>query len=183
MSFADDLRSRSAFNQSRDMNKENLDSIVQLIVSIVTSNCHEASERGLYCIEGFVEPDSYERTSTWLRPVSDYAMFFGSPELRRKAQKMQNVYHIHGARDITQPHKRTMKRKGMLCDLNDADAQYVADSVRAQLVGLGLTVRNSLVRFPDITETHIGGDLISREFTFFKELPTTYPNLLISVSW
>ena len=59
----------------------------------------------------------------------------------------------------------------------------MADAVATKLASLGLNARVTLVWLHDIRKNHRANGLTASAKTFYKELPTTYPNLPFTVSW
>lgn len=181
MSFADDLRRTSSGYRSPDSRRREMDSLAQAIVGAVKGMCEEAAASGRSCVEGFIRRDDYEG-KLYLCPRSEYSMCYGSAEERRAAQKRRaSTYTLSTEKPGTV--RRTEPRSGLLSDLGEQEARYVADSVAAQLAGLGLRVGNSLVQFHDIQCVRATGVITGFTRISYEELPTTYPNLLISVGW
>lgn len=183
MNKADQLRAESLKHTQKSGNK--LVEIVDKIVSKAETECELSAMQGKRKIVGFVDlfKDTYDGGGVFLNWESPerLLMYIGTSQERAAARK-ERVEHFHGM-DTLIPHwsSTLCERKGLVHDLCLQDVEWVAKSVEQKLQSEGLRAVVEIVKFPDLEHTSFSS--ISGLTIKIRELPSTYYNIKVSVSW
>ena len=179
MNFADELNSIANIDPNQ-VKLAKLDETAKHIIYTVKSACSsKARERG-HSISGFVDTD-YDGTAIWV-DAGGYPASYGSPAERRRAQKKgTKTSSCTKCQYAEWPKSKTAGRHGIVHHLNSDEIAYIIRKIESSLTADGLTVSAREVAFHDLTLHTYAGVFIARESV--SELPSTYPNILISVSW
>ena len=178
MNFADELNSIANIDPNQ-VKLAKLDETAKNIIYTVKSACSsKARERG-HSISGFVDTD-YDGTAIWV-DAGGYPASYGSPAERRRAQKRTKTPFYKKFECLTLPKSKTAARHGIVHHLNSDEVAYIIKKIESSLTADGLTVSAQEVTFHDLKLHMYAAPYVIRESV--TELPSTYPNILISVSW
>ncbi len=174
MNYADQLNSMVRI----DEHQAKLDGIATVCISIVKSACSSKARDGGHSISGFVDND-YDG-KIWVGAEGCTASY-GPPAERRLAQKRSLRKTFSKFHDFSLPRSKICERHGLVHNLNSDEIAYIIKKIESYLTADGLTVSVQVVAFHDLKyHTYTAFNTVR---DYVTELPSTYPNILISVSW